>query len=145
MPKTSEASPLVDAKWLAENLADVRIISSGQTAKEFAEGHIPDAVFVDWKTQITDQTNSDLFSLPQKSQLETLLSSLGVTPQTTIVLTDNRSNRISTRLFWSLKIYGHKKLKILDGGIKAWQSAGMKLSKKMPIIYDDQLCISNFK
>ena len=130
LPKASDESPLVDAKWLAQNLNDVRIISSGQTAEQFAEGHIPNAVFVDWLTQITDQENSDLFSLPSKLQLEKLLSNLGVTPQTLIVLTDNRSNRISTRLFWTLKIYGHTNLKLLDGGIDAWRSANMTLSKE---------------
>ena len=127
---TSETSPLVDAKWLAANLDQVRIISSGQTAEQFVEGHIPNALFVDWRTQITDPANSDLFSLPTKTQLETLLSNLGITPQTTIVLTDNRSNRISTRLFWSLKMFGHQNVKILNGGIGAWKSAGMSMSKQ---------------
>ena len=126
---SSDTSPLVDAEWLSANLDKVRIISSGQTAEKFAEGHIPNSVFVDWRTQITNPANSDLYSLPTKSQLEMLLSNLGVTPETTIVLSDNRSNRISTRLFWSLKIYGHKNLKILDGGINAWRSAGKSLSK----------------
>ena len=127
---TSDESPLVDAKWLSANLNKVRIISSGQSAEKFAQGHIPNSVFVDWRTQITNPANSDLFSLPTKSQLGMLLSNLGVTPETTIVLTDNLSNRISTRLFWSLKIYGHQHLKIFDGGIDAWRLAGLPLSQQ---------------
>ena len=127
---TLDKTPLVNAKWLAANLDKVRIISSGQSAKQFAKGHIPNAVFVDWRTQITNPDNSDLFSLPPISQLETLLSNLGVTPQTTIVLTDNLSNRMSTRIFWTLKMFGHKNLKILNGGFEAWRSAGLPMSKQ---------------
>lgn len=123
-PRTVEL--LVDAQWLSENndAETVRLISLGQTAKEYHAGHIPNSVFVDWKTQISDLTKEDLFNLPPQENIETLLSSLGVTPEMTVVIYDNRSNRLSSRLFWTLKVYGHADIKILNGGMKAWHQAG---------------------
>ena len=121
---------LVDVQWLADNVdtETVRLISLGQTKQEYRKGHIPNAVFVDWKTQISDPSRKDLFNLPPQKNVEALLSSLGVTPEMTVVISDNRSNRISTRLFWTLKVYGHGKIRILDGGLQAWQRAGKKLT-----------------
>jgi len=132
---------LVDVQWLSQNYNSkkVRLISLGQTVQEYRAGHIPDAAFVDWKTQISDPSRSDLFNLPPQEVVESLLSNLGVTPEMTIVISDNRSNRISTRLFWTLKVYGHAKIKIFDGGLKAWLQAGKKLTTSIspiePTVY----------
>ena len=141
-PTVSRASELlVDVQWLAQNnnADEVRLISLGQTAKEYRAGHIPNAVFVDWKTQISDQAHKDLFNLPPQENVELLLSNLGVTPEMTVVISDNRSNRISTRLFWTLKSFGHTNIKILDGGVKAWQRAGKQLTTSIvsiePTVY----------
>lgn len=127
-PQSSSVQLLVDSDWLMDNIDKVRLISSGQTEKQFKAGHIPTAVFVDWRTEITDPDNEALFSLPSQSSVEALLSRLGVTAQTTIVLSDNRSNRISTRLYWTLKTYGHRDVRILDGGVLAWHAEGHPLT-----------------
>ena len=121
---------LVNVRWLSENndAEKVRLISLGQTENEFRKGHIPNALFVDWKTQISDPSHTDLFNLPPQKNVEDLLSSWGVTPKMTVVISDNRSNRISTRLFWTLKVHGHQKIKILDGGLQAWQRSGKQLT-----------------
>ena len=122
--------PLVDAQWLSKNYdaQNVRLISLGQTEKEYREGHLPNAAFVHWKTQISDPEQKDLFNLPPQENFETLLSNLGITPEMTVVISDNRSNRLSTRLFWTMKMYGHADVKILDGGISAWRRTGQKLT-----------------
>ncbi len=128
-PSATEApAVLVDSNWLTERIDEVRLIDLGQTEDAFNRGHIKNAVYVDWKTQITNPTTSNLFNLPPRDSLETLLSQLGVTPEMSIVLADNRSNRISTRFYWTLKIYGHADVRILNGGTFAWRKAGKKLS-----------------
>ncbi len=128
--ESGAANLLVDAKWLSENnnAETVRLISLGQTKQEYLKAHIPNALFVDWKTQISDPSRSDLFNLPPQKNVEDLLSSWGVTPEMVVVVSDNRSNRISTRLFWTLKVHGHERIKILDGGLQAWQRAGNELT-----------------
>jgi len=142
--KQTESRPtsdlLVDVQWLSVHQNEVRLITLGQTDQQYRAGHLPNAVFVDWKTQISDPAQKDLFNLPPKEMVEKLLSRLGVTPTTTIVLADNRSNRISTRLLWTLKMHGHWNVKILDGGIKAWRLAGKELTTAIisiePTVYE---------
>lgn len=129
-PEPTARKLLVNANWLSDHIDEVRLISLGQTPEEFDKGHIPQSVFVDWKTEITDPANTNLFNLPPKAKIETLLSKLGVTPETTVVLSDNRSNRISTRLYWTLKTHGHRDVRILDGGVGAWQASGRKISTR---------------
>jgi thiosulfate/3-mercaptopyruvate sulfurtransferase len=135
------SGPLVDVPWLLQNnnAEKVRLITLGQTVQEYRAGHIPNAVFLDWKTQISDPAQSDLFNLPPQKEVESLLSNLGVTPEMTVVICDNRSNRLSTRLFWTLKVYGHPSIKILNGGVTAWQQAGKKLTTSIinvaPTVY----------
>jgi thiosulfate/3-mercaptopyruvate sulfurtransferase len=126
-----DKSVLVDSNWLAQNIDTVRLISLGRTAEKFSAAHIPQAVFVDWRTEITDSQNPNLFSLPSQAAIEALLSRLGVTPDMTIVLSDNRSNRISTRFYWTLKTYGHRDVRILDGGASAWLEDGKKISRSV--------------
>lgn len=126
LSNSSATNLLIDAQWLLENndVKAVRLISLGQTEKQYRIGHIPNSVFVDWKTQISDLSKEDLFNLPPQESIEKLLSSLGVTPEMTVVLSDNRSNRLSSRLFWTLRVYGHRDVKILNGGMTAWHQAG---------------------
>lgn len=127
----SNSKLLVDPVWLVRNIDQVRLISIGQTRKEFDAGHIPGAVFVDWRTEISSPDNTVLFSLPSQEAVQSLLSRLGVTPEMTIVLSDNLSNRISTRFYWTLKMYGHPDVRILNGGVSAWQTDGYRLTTEV--------------
>lgn len=132
---------LVDVQWLSQNnvVDKVRLITLGMNAQQYQKGHIPNAVFLDWKTQISDANRKDLFNLPPQKDVEKLLSNLGVTPEMTVVIADNRSNRLSTRLFWTLKVYGHRRIRILNGGVQAWQKAGKQLTSSivapLPTVY----------
>jgi thiosulfate/3-mercaptopyruvate sulfurtransferase len=119
-------SVLVTPAWLAERLAapNVRIIDLGKTRPQFEAAHIPNAQFVDWRVDIVDPDNAQYFAVAPQASIESLLSKLGVTPQTTIVLYDSQSSRIAARMFWVLRYYGHGDIRILDGGTNAWVAAG---------------------
>ncbi len=127
---------LVNPDWLVQHIADpdVRLIGLGQTREQYNEAHIPGEVFVDWKTEITDPAQPDRYTLLPQAQLEALLGRLGITPDTTIVVSDNLSSRLSARMFWTLKHYGHEKIRLLDGGRKAWIQSGHSFEKEIPQI-----------
>jgi len=127
---------LVNPEWLEKNAKspDVRLIGLGQKQEQYELAHIPGEVFVDWRTEITDPKHPDRFNLPPKAQIEKLLSRLGVTKDTTIVLTDNLSSRLSARMFWTLRYYGHKNIKLLDGGRKGWVQSGRGFTREVPKI-----------
>ena len=63
--------------------------------------------------------------------MEVLLGRLGITPETTIVLYDNRNSRLAARMFWSLRYYDHEDVRILNGGVAAWEAAGHQLTSEV--------------
>lgn len=130
-----ESGLLVSADWLAkaiESERDLRVIDLAFRKTNYKTGHIPGAVFLDWRSDIIDSENSHLYRLPKKESLEKLLSKIGVNKNTTVVLTDNMANRSSVRMYYTLKYFGHDNVRILNGGTNAWQAAKKKLTNEIP-------------
>lgn len=127
---------LIKPDWLEANLSkpNFRLIGLGQTKTQYDAAHIPNEVFVDWRTDITDPAQPDRYMLLRKSQFEALMGRLGITKDTTVVISDNISSRLSARMFWTLRYYGHKKIKLLDGGRKGWIQSGRSFVKEIPEI-----------
>lgn len=123
--KEKTPAALVDSSWLEQHMSDpnVRLVELGQTREEYFVGHIPNALFVDWKTEITDPEMPERYNKLSKKKMELLLGNLGISEKTTVVLYDNLDNRLATRLFWMLRYYGHEKIHILNGGFDAWRRA----------------------
>ena len=126
-------SVLVSPAWLAANLdrADVRLIDLGKRPGEFEAAHLPKAQYVDWRTDLADPDNREHFGVLQPDAFEALMSRLGIEPETTVVLYDSHSNRVAARAFWTLRNYGHRDLRILDGGSPAWEAAGGELTAEV--------------
>ena len=123
-------SALVTPDWLAANISnrDVRLIDLGKRAEEFETAHIPNAQHVDWRTDLADPDNREHFGVLQPDAFEALMSRLGIDADTTVVLYDSHSNRLAARMFWTLRNYGHRDVRILDGGSPAWEAAGGELT-----------------
>lgn len=123
---------LVDAEWLADYAyyPDVHILELGRTRHEFDQGHIPGAKFIDWRVDITDPEEPEKYNILPPHQFEKLMSRLGINPDSSIVLYDTLSNRVAVRMYWTLKYYMHDSVKVLDGGLPAWQRGGHPLSDK---------------
>lgn len=131
MPQYSHPEVLVETDWLAGKLSDssVRIAEVDVDTAAYDLGHIPGAVGWAWNTQLCDTVQRDI--LP-KAQLEALLSKAGVIPDTTIVLYGDNNNWFAAWAFWQLKIYGHKDVRILNGGRKKWLAEGRELTTEAP-------------
>lgn len=117
---------LVETSWLADRLADptVRVVEVDVDTAAYELGHIPGAVGWNWTTQLSDRVRRDILS---KEDLEALLSQAGITPETTIVLYGDSNNWFAAWAFWELKIYGHRDVRIVNGGRKKWLSEGREL------------------
>ena len=131
MSQYAHPEVLVETDWLAGKLSDpsVRVVEVDVDTAAFDLGHIPGAIGWAWNTQLCDTLRRDI--LP-KEQLEALLSSAGVTPEATIVLYGDSNNWFAAWAFWQLKIYGHKDVRILNGGRKKWLAEGRDLSLDEP-------------
>jgi thiosulfate/3-mercaptopyruvate sulfurtransferase len=122
---------LVEADWLASRLNDssLRIIEVDVDTSAYDLGHIPGAVAWNWTTQLSDTVRRDILS---KEQLEALMSKAGIKPETTVILYGDSNNWFAAWAFWQLKIYGHKDVRILNGGRKKWLADGRELSQEVP-------------
>jgi len=58
------------------------------------------------------------------------MSKLGISNDDRIIIYDRLNSRLSTRLFWTLKYFGHEKVQVLDGGYSLWKSKSFPLSTK---------------
>lgn len=122
---------LVSTDWVAEHLndANVRIIESDEDPLLYASGHVPGAVEVDWVRDLNDALRRDYLN---REGFEALASRIGITPETTIVLYGDKNNWWATYAMWVFKLFGHKDIRIMDGGRKKWEDEKRELSKDEP-------------
>jgi thiosulfate/3-mercaptopyruvate sulfurtransferase len=83
----------------------------------------------DWTSQLSDGVRRDIASREDFSQL---LQRSGIGPDTTIVLYGDNNNWFAAWAYWQLQLYGHTKVRILDGGRKFWLDQGLPLSVDVP-------------
>jgi thiosulfate/3-mercaptopyruvate sulfurtransferase len=125
------AEALVSTQWLADNAGNpnVRVVEVDVDTTQYETGHVPGAVAFNWQTQLQDQTNRDIIS---QEDLERLLSDIGVTPDTHIVLYGDNNNWFAAYAFWVLKYYGHENLSLVDGGRKKWLAEERETTTDVP-------------
>jgi len=124
---------LVTPAWVEERISDsdVRLIDLGKRLEEFEAGHLPGAQYVDWRSDLVDPENRAHFGILPPEGFESLMSRLGISTDTTVVLYDSHSNRVAARAFWTLSYYGHGDVRILNGGSPAWEAAGGVLTAEI--------------
>jgi thiosulfate/3-mercaptopyruvate sulfurtransferase len=122
---------LVSTEWIAQHLNDpnVRIAEVDVDNKAYEEGHVPGAIPWPWNTQLCDTVRRDILS---KERFEELMASSGISNDTTVVIYGDNNNWFAAWAFWQMKIYGHKDVRIMNGGRKKWLSEGRELSMEVP-------------
>jgi len=122
---------LVETSWVAEHLNDasIRLIEADEDVLLYEIGHLPGAVKLDWHVDVQDPIDRDF--LDQQS-FEKLMSRWGISNDTTIVLYGDKNNWYACYSFWLFTMYGHQKMKIMNGGRQKWEAEGRTLTKEMP-------------
>jgi thiosulfate/3-mercaptopyruvate sulfurtransferase len=122
---------LVSTDWVAEHKNDpnIRIVESNEDSLLYPSGHIPGAVQVDWATDLNDQVRRDYVN---KAAFEKLNSSIGITPETTVVFYGDKNNWWATYAYWVYQLFGHKNAKVMDGGRLKWEKEGRELTREVP-------------
>jgi thiosulfate/3-mercaptopyruvate sulfurtransferase len=110
---------LVSTDWVAQNLnaPNTRLVEVDVDTSAYAQGHIPGAVGWNWQTQLQDNIRRDLID---RQTLEALLGKSGISNDTTILLYGDNNNWFAAYAFWQLKYYGHKDVRLINGGRKKW-------------------------
>lgn len=122
---------LVDTEWVANHLKDanVRIIESDEDPLLYSIGHIEGAVQVDWFSTLQHPLRRDFLT---KEQFEEVASKLGITNDTTVVFYGDKSNWFAAYALWLFQYYGHKNVKIMNGGRIKWEQEKRPLVKDIP-------------
>jgi thiosulfate/3-mercaptopyruvate sulfurtransferase len=123
----SRDSALVSADWAEKNLETpgVVFVEVDEDTTAYDGGHIPGAVKIDWKNDLQDPVRRDFIN---QEQFSALLSERGISNDDTIVLYGGNNNWFAAYAYWYFKLYGHRDVKLLDGGRKKWELDGRELS-----------------
>jgi len=124
---------LVSTEWAAAHLNDpkVRLVEVDVDTSAYGSGHIPGAVGWNWQTQLQDNVRRDLIS---KAALEELLGKSGISNDTTILLYGDNNNWFAAYALWQLQYYGHKDVRLINGGRKKWLEEKRPLTTDVPNI-----------
>ena len=119
---------LVTADWVEQNLdtPGVVLVEVDEDTTAYDAGHIRGAVKVNWKTELQDPVVRDFVG---REQFEKLLSGKGISNEDTVVLYGGNNNWFAAYAYWYFKLYGHRDVKLIDGGRKKWELDGRALSK----------------
>lgn len=129
----AEPGLLVGPAWLAAHLkdADLRIVDMVTEPEAYQKAHVPGAVYL----HVNDSrigVPAGGFRLPTAEEAARLLGALGVGPATHVVVYDDSGGLNAARLFFTLDVFGHRKVSLLDGGIQAWQRAKGPVTTEIP-------------
>lgn len=109
---------LVDTAWLTQHLDDANVRVVDLRPRGYAEGHVPQAVWLD-NNWIRNPKAAPTF-LPTPQEFEALMSKLGISNTTRVIAYDERGGIYAARLWWILNYYGHSNVALLDGGWPKW-------------------------
>lgn len=104
-------------------------------AEAYEAGHIAGAVYAHLDRDLSGPLTptSGRHPLPAPERFAATLSGWGVTADTQVVAYDADTGAYAARLWWMLRWVGHRKIAVLDGGFKAWRSAGLPVSSDIPV------------
>jgi thiosulfate/3-mercaptopyruvate sulfurtransferase len=128
------ATKLVTTEWLAKRLESgdtqgLVVVESDEDVLLYGTGHIPNAVKVDWHTELNDQVTRDYLDA---AGFAALCEAKGIGPDDTIVFYGDNFNWWATYALWVFSLFGHRDLRILDGGRAKWIAEGRPVTKEVP-------------
>ena len=128
------------AVLLAENaqlaVLDVRWRLMGPpTYDDYVVGRIPGAVFIDLGRDLAAPAGEGgRHPLPGRADFENAMRSAGVRNDCHVVVYDEADGMSAARAWWLLRHHGHRDVRLLDGGWRAWQREGTAVESGQPVV-----------
>src|SRR6516162_4101018 len=119
MAKYSHPEMLVETDWVKANLGKpgIKLVEVDVDTKAYDAGHIPGSIGFNWQTQLQDQLRRDIIS---KEAFEKLVGGAGISPSDTVIVYGDNNNWFAAYGLWLFKLYGHKDVRLMDGGRVKW-------------------------
>src|SRR5262249_19520129 len=120
-----------ETEWLAQHLNEpnTRIVESNEDILLYDTGHIPGAVHIDWRADLQDPVIRDYIA-PEK--FSELCSRNGITTDNNCILYGEKRNWWACYWLWAFRLFGHTKVKILNGGRDKWKAEGRQMTRDVP-------------
>ncbi|WP_067636219.1 sulfurtransferase [Actinomadura latina] len=115
-------------------LLDVRWHLAGPPGIEsYRKGHLPGAAFIDLDRDVAGPPGpGGRHPLPEPVDFESAMRRAGVSQDSLVVVYDDADSTSAARVWWSLRYFGHERVRVLDGGFRAWTEAGLRVSAAEP-------------
>lgn len=142
-----KSSFVVSYDWLQQNLNDPKLsiidgswylpASNRNGKSEYLAGHIKNAVFFD-HDEIHDSRSNLPHTLPQPEVFFYHMSQMGISSDDTIIVYDGMGFFSAPRVWWMLRLFGAKKVFILDGGFDRWKAEGRPVTSEVTMVEPTQ-------
>src|SRR5438270_7388831 len=138
----AQANALVETNEVDDLVknGNVRFIEVDVDTSSYNTGHIPGALGWDWQQDLQRRPQRDI---PTKEEWQELLSRSGISNDTTVLLYGDNNNWFAAFAFWQLKYYGHKDVKLINGGRKNWLEEKRALTTDPPKITPTNYRVGN--
>jgi thiosulfate/3-mercaptopyruvate sulfurtransferase len=122
---------LVDPEWVLKHSSDEKVrIVDVRSQDDYRKGHIEKAVQLNVSSLRT--TVNGLEQVASRDVVESILGQLGLSSESTVVVYDKSNSYDAAWVFWTLEYYGHRDVRILNGGWSSWISEGNQATKEIP-------------
>lgn len=127
----AEAKSIISAKDALRFAEKENVVFvDAQKSDLYAKGHVKGAVNISRADIVIKEPVVNM--LVPKEQIEEVLSNVGISNDSTVVIYDNNNNMDSARLWWTMKVYGHEDIMVVSGGLKSLIEAGAEQTTKVP-------------
>jgi len=115
---------IVDCTTHLPPLPDFSLYNVVSGRGDFEKTHVPGAIFVDIEHDVSAPHPRLHFMLPAPGTFAKSISRLGIGDDTHVVAYSTANHWWATRLWWMLRVFGHDRASVLDGGFQKWQREG---------------------
>ena len=139
------SNPVVSTEWLADRIdePDIRVVDcrwylapfdTRHPDAEYARGHLPGAVQLRWDRDYHDPAHAISGMLASPERFADAMGAAGIGDDTFVVAYDDNHVTVAARLWWALRVHGHDRVAVLDGGYDRWVDEGRSVTTDVPAV-----------
>lgn len=136
--RVAHPDKIVSAQWLSAHLGlpGLKVVETDEDSLLYSIGHIPGAIRINWLADLNDLVRRNVVDSVGFSKL---MASKGISRDDTVVIYGDKGNRWAAYAAWVFELFGHRDVRLLDGGRDNWmgeeREAAFDLPFDMPTSY----------